>query len=39
MIRFVSSRGLMRVRSSDCRYISAISPEMGEPMATPLVGR
>jgi len=39
MMRFVSSRGLMCVRSSDCRSISAMSPEMGEPMATPLVGR
>jgi hypothetical protein len=29
----------MLVRSSDCRYISATSPDMGEPMATPLVCR
>ena len=39
LIYFVSSRGLMLVCSSDYRYISATSPDMGEPMATPLVGR
>jgi len=38
-MRFVSSRGFTCVRSSDCRSISAVSPEMEEPMATPLVGR
>jgi len=32
MMRFVSSRGLMCVRSSDCWSISAMSPEMGAPI-------
>ena len=36
MMRFVSSRGLMCMCSSDCRSISAMSPEMGEPVSLSL---